>query len=351
MRFGIWTPLPHTYRIEPAMEEAIADLRTPGAAGPADRSFRIAADLLKRAEELGFETTLIAERHLGPDLEAWMIAAALIAETTRMELMVAVHPGIFPPAVTAKMGASFDRISGGRFAINVVNGWFEEEIELFGNGAWLDRSEARYRRMDEFLAVVRALWNETTVDFDGEFYRVRNGRLPIRPVQQPNPPIYAASASDAGMEAIARHCDCWFVAYAPGFASVDGNMVRIADGIAHMNDRAAAFGRTLSYGISAHVICTESASEAEERALALEEYGRQDPVSAVAAKALGAGLVGTPKQIVDRLKYFEEIGIGTPMVHFHPMREGLETFAAEIMPSFNDRAGAALRRNPGPRAH
>ena len=342
MRFGIWTPLPHTYRIEAEMEAAIADLTTPGAGGGADKSFRMAADLLTRAEELGFESTLIAERLLGPDLEAWMVGAALIAATTRMELMVAVHPGIVPPAVIAKMGASLDRISGGRFAVNVVNGWYEQEIDLFGNGAWLDRSEARYRRMDEYIAVIKALWTGGPVDFEGEFYRVENGGLPIRPVQQPNPPIYAASSSPAGMETVARHCDCWFVAYAPGLASIEDNMAGIAAGIAAMNDRAAKHGRRLSYGISAHVICTDSANEAEERAQALEEYGSRDPVSAVAAKALGAGLVGTPKRIVERLKYFEDVGIDMPMVHFHPMREGLETFAAEIMPAF--RRGTAPER-------
>lgn len=343
MRFGVWTPLPHTVRVEPEMEAAIADLKAPGVGGPVDKSFRIAADLVKRGEALGFETTLIAERHLGPDLEAWMTGAALIAETSRIELMVAVHPGIVPPAVAAKMGASFDRISGGRFAVNIVNGWFEEEIDLFGNGAWLDRSDARYRRMDEFIAVMKGLWTEETFDLDGEFYRARNGRLPIRPVQTPNPRIYAASASPAGKEIIAKHCDCWFVAYEPGFANIDANMGRIADEVAAMNARVAALGRTMSYGISTHVICTDSAAEAEERALALDEYGKKDPVSAVAAKALGAGLVGTAKQIVERLRYFEEIGIETPMVHFHPMRDGLETFAAEIMPAFRGRPGAARR--------
>lgn len=345
MKFGIWTPLPHTYRIEPAMEAAIADLTTPGAGGADGRSFRLAADLLKRGEALGFVSSLIAERHLGPDLSAWMIAAALIAKTERMELLVAAHPGIYTPAVVAKMGASFDRISGGRFALNVVNGWFREEIELFGNGAWLDRTEARYRRMDEYVAVIKALWTGETVDFDGEFYKVTNGRLPIRPVQRPHPPIYAASTAPAGKDTIARLCDWWFVAYEQTFAGIEGNMIRIADEIAGMNDLAARYGRTVSYGISAHVICCDSESEAAECALALEEYGERDPVSKVAAKALGAGLVGTPRRIVERLKYYEEIGLHMAMVHFFPMRDGMETFAAEIMPAFREPSRKATARS------
>ena len=131
---------------------------------------------------------------------------------------------------------------------------------------------------------------------------------------------------------VARACDVWFVAYDPGFAGAEANLARFARDIEDLDRQAESYGRSLSYGISAHVICTESASEAEERVQELEEYGSRDPVSAVAAKGLGAGLVGTPRQIADRLRYFESIGIECPMVHFHPMMDGLETFAAEVMP-------------------
>lgn len=51
------------------------------------------------------------------------------------------------------------------------------------------------------------------------------------------------------------------------------------------------------------------------------------PVAGGAAKSLGAGLVGTPHQIADRVRYFESIVIECPMVYFYPMKEGLETFA------------------------
>ena len=335
------------------MADAIEDLETRGAGGKIDKSFQIAVDIVRRAEALGFETTLIAERHLGPDLEAWILTTAMIAHTRTIELMVAVHPGIFSPQLTAKMGASLDRISGGRLAINIVNGWFEKEFDVFGNGGWLDHSEARYRRMGEFVEVMKGLWTDESFTLDGEFYRCAEGRLPIKPVQVPNPPIYAASRSDAGKDIVARHCDIWFAAYEPGHANVELNLRSIARDIEDLNQRSASYGRQLSYGISSHVICTASTSEAEERVQELEEYGKKDPVAAVAAKGLGAGLVGTPKQIADRLSYFEEIGIDCPMVHFYPMMEGLETFAAEVMPlvktSATSRRSAKARSTPASR--
>ena len=336
MRLGIWTPLPHTVRVEPEMAAAIEDLSRQGKGGVSDRSLGLALAVVKRAEALGFATTLIAERHLGPDLEAWIMASAMIAETSTIELMVAAHPGIVHPQLAAKMGASLDRISGGRFAINVVNGWLQKEFDIFGNGSWLDRGEARYRRMGEFMQVLKGLWCEDGFDFDGAYFRLEDAVLPTKTLQVPNPPIYAASSAREGMDRVARHADVWFVGYEPGLDSAARNIERIARDVAHMRARSAEHGRALRFGISAHVICDEERKQAVAQARSLEAYGARNRVALVAAKGLGAGLVGTPDDIVERLSALHQIGIETPMVHFYPMRDGLETFAREIAPRLPD---------------
>lgn len=126
MQFGIWTPLPHTIRREPGMERAVAEIKSPRPilGGREDGTFAFA--WVRRADELGFDTTLIAERFLGPDLSAWVLASAFAMVTKRIELMLAVHPGMLTPQVVAKMTASLDRISRGRAALNIVNGWWME---------------------------------------------------------------------------------------------------------------------------------------------------------------------------------------------------------------------------------
>ena len=332
MKLGIWTPLPHTIPAEPTLDAAIADLRTRGVGAEVDRSLQFAIDVVTRGEHHGAVTTLIAERFLGPDLEAWMLSAALAARTRSIELMVAVHPGIVAPQVVAKMGASLDRISGGRFAVNIVNGWFEEEFNLFSNGAWLGDDARRYRRMDEFIRVMKGLWTEESYSLDGEFYKVESGRLPITTLRTPYPTIYAGSRAGAGREIVARECDVWFAAYQPGYGLYEENARGIARGVQEMQARARALGRTIGYGISGHVICEPTTAAADARAAALEEYGKKDPVSAVAARALGAGLVGTPRRIAERIRRYEDMGVETFMLHFHPMLAGLETFATEVMP-------------------
>ena len=307
--------------------------------GP-DKAFRFAVDMLTRAEELGFETTLIAERWLGTDHPAWILTSALAALTRKMELMVAVHPGIITPQVVAKFAASLDRISGGRAALNIVNGWWKEEFETFGSGALTPQEDARYRRMEEFLRVIHGMWNEDAFEFHGEFYKVDRQTSPLKPVQMPNPPIYAASRNDHGKEIIARYGDNWFADYAADYRVWEQNVENAAITIADMKARAARYGRRLNFSMSCHVICSHSNDDAIEQANQLEAHGKTSRLAWVAAKALGTGFVGTPETIADRIHRFEAAGVQTMMLQFHPMMEGMETFAREIMPLLDNKKAA-----------
>ena len=332
MRFGVWTPLPHTIRPEPAMDEAIRVSATRGLAPGPDPAFRLAAGLITRAEALGFTTTLIAERWLGTDHPAWMLASALAPLTRSIELMVAVHPGIVTPQVVAKFAVSLDRLSGGRAAINLVNGWWQEEFDTFANGGWHPDDDVRYRRMGEYVRVLRGLWSDDPFDFHGEFYTVAHQDLPLKPVRLPGPALYAGSRHEPGKDVIARDCDCWFVDCLTDHRLWEQNLARVEGAIADMNARAARHGRRLAYGMSCHVICADTTAAAEAFAQELEQHGKSSAVAFIAAKALGPGLVGTPATIAERIRRYEAAGVGMLMLHFHPMMAGMERFAREVIP-------------------
>src|SRR5262249_16257620 len=159
------------------------------------------------------------------------LASALAMVTKRIELMVAVHPGMVTPQVVAKMASSLDRISGGRAALNIVNGWGMEEVDLFSNGTWIGDAEP-HPRIGAHIPVIKGLWTDNDFNCAGSFYRAHvraamggadgkvvmptAGELAARPVQSPHPPIYAASRSPGGKELIARYGDVWFAEYKPG---------------------------------------------------------------------------------------------------------------------------------------
>jgi FMNH2-dependent dimethyl sulfone monooxygenase len=246
--------------------------------------------------------------------------------------MVAVHPGIITPQMVAKMGASLDRISGGRLSLNIVNGWSVEEFDIFGNGAWLTEPDDRYTRMDEYIQVIKRLWTEPSLDFDGRFYKVRNGSLPLKPRREPNPPIYGASRSPSGKETVARYCDWWFVPDCRDYRRFDDSVALMRAEIAAMQQRVERCGRTLGYGLSAHVICEPTLEKAQARANSFEEYGNLARYNRSAMAGLGACLVGTRDMIIERIRTYQQLGVGMLLLHFHPMIEGFEQFAEDILP-------------------
>ena len=314
MRFGCWTPLR-------GGEEGIED------------HFELARRTLQKAEAYGFETSLVAERFIGPEYESWILATALSQHTRSIELIVAVHPGIISPQVAAKMGATLDNLTRGRCAINIVNGWWREEMDSYGNGGWLDEGEARYRRMDEFIEVMTGLWTREQVTLAGEFYQIDKGRLPQPLFARPHPRIYAASRSEIGKDVVARRCQAWFVDAPPGHRRWEENFEAIAGHVRAMDVRGAAIGRRVDYVLNAAVLCTDSEEDAMRLADHLEEQARDNRLlMAAGVKGLGGGLVGTPRKIAERLQRYEEIGIDCVMLRFLPSFESMDRFAREVMP-------------------
>jgi len=120
VKFGIWTPLPHTIRHDDALTAAIAEATRVGPVDGPDKALEIAAETLQTGEALGFVTTLIAARHSGPDLDAWLLASALATRTSAIELIVAQPGGRQrhwkrPRRQLPNRGATAGRLRGGRF--------------------------------------------------------------------------------------------------------------------------------------------------------------------------------------------------------------------------------------------
>ena len=325
MKLGIWCPAPQTIRPDP-LTKPMLDALTQHGGGP-DQSFDYAVKVLNRAEELGFDITLIAQRWFGPDLDSWIFAAALAPVVKKMRLMAAIHPGIFDPRIAAKMGATIDRISGGRFCVNIVNGTRPAEHNMYGR--WIESDDGRYQQMHEFIRMMKGLWTEDQFTLDGEFYKIQDGKMPTRSVATPHPPFFAASRAEDGMNVVAQECDTWFVNYDKDHANYEASLKRISSEMALMEERVKSYGRKMNYGINAVVIIGETEEEAQAKA---QEHVREASKAPVGTSGVGANLIGTPKTIAARMKLYEDMGISLFMLHFWPMHDGLEEFAQKVMP-------------------
>ena len=134
---------------------------------------------------------------------------------------------------------------------------------------------------------------------------------------------------------IAQHGDVWFAEYKPGYRNFESNIERMAADVRAMDELAATYGRKLHYAINPQVICCKTQAEAERLADEAERgAGPRDRM----VNALGAGLVGTPQLLAERLRRYEEVGIDIMMTRFTPMMEGMETFGTEVMPLLGQEA-------------
>ena len=342
MRLGIWTPAPLSMRPDARTQPAIDGLTRHG--GGVDKNYLYAVDTLQRAEELGFEITLIAQRFLGPDLDSWMLASALATQTKTIEIMAAVHPGIMDPRIIAKHAASIDRISGGRFCVNIVNGTRPHEFKVFGE--WIEQDERRYKRMQEFISVMKGMWTQDDFTFHGEYYSVEHGTVPTKSVRAPHPPVYAASRMDEGMNVVARECETWFVNVDKNFRNYEASLKRIETEVAIMERRVAEYGRTMNYGVNACMLIGET----DEEAIAVaDDYLAQlarDPSIQSASGGLGPNLIGSPATILKRIRQYQDLGVDLFMFQFYPFRQGLDVFAEKILPHLDRRTARPRTSTP-----
>ncbi|MDR0359830.1 MAG: LLM class flavin-dependent oxidoreductase [bacterium] len=175
--------------------------------------------LARMADEMEFEALVPVGRWKGfggvtnfngAGFESFTWASAISASTRYSSIFATSHVPTMHPVLAAKQGATIDHVSGGRFTLNIVTGWFRPEIEMFG-APQMDHA-VRYDCAEEWLEIIKRLWTEDEeFDYEGRFYKVTGARLAPRPVQQPHPVIMNAGGSDRGRHYAAKLCDVVFI--------------------------------------------------------------------------------------------------------------------------------------------
>jgi probable F420-dependent oxidoreductase len=189
------------------------------------------------AEEAGFDSVWLGDHLLYRDdarsergpWDAWTTLAAIAAETERVRLGPLVACAAFhPPGILARMAASIDEISGGRFVLGIGAGWNEVEFRAFGIPF-----DQRASRFEEAFAIVRGLLAGERVTFEGRFHRAEDAVLLPPPARRV--PSMLGSNGDRLLRAALPHVDAWntwFEDYgntAEGFAALNARITAAAD--------------------------------------------------------------------------------------------------------------------------
>ncbi|MQY31211.1 dimethylsulfone monooxygenase SfnG [Nocardia aurantia] len=323
-----------------------------------DWSYEYNRKLAVLAENNGFEYALSQVRYMASygaayQQESTSFSLALLLATERLKVIAAVHPGLWHPAVLAKLIATADHLSGGRAAVNVVSGWFKGEFTALGE-PWLEHDE-RYRRSEEFIRVLRKSWTEDEAQFAGDFYRLRGYDLKPKPVAvegRPHPEIFQGGNSTAARAMAGRVSD-WYFSNGKDF---DG----ITEQITEVRASAAEHGRSVRFGLNGFLIARDTEAEARETLREIVAQADPEAVEGFRGAVAQAGgstsdkrgmwadstfedlvqyndgfrskLIGTPEQIAHRIVEYKKRGVNLLLLGFLHYHEEVEYFGKHVLP-------------------
>ncbi|MGH7033759.1 MAG: LLM class flavin-dependent oxidoreductase, partial [Stellaceae bacterium] len=171
--------------------------------------------IAQAADDFGYEALVPVARWKGfggetnfngTNFDTYTWAAGIAQATRQVGVLTTSHVPTVHPVMAAKQAATVDHISGGRFALNIVCGWFAPELEMFG--ASIMEHDTRYDYAAEWIEIIKLLWTrEEEFDYEGRFLRVTKGFSMPKPVQKPFPPLMNAGSSGKGQHFAAKYAD------------------------------------------------------------------------------------------------------------------------------------------------
>lgn len=277
------------------------------------------AEQVRAARDAGFSLIATGQHYLAAPYQMstlFPLLSRLAADAGEMQVAATVI--LLPlhnPVELAESIATLDCITGGRFVFGIGLGYRDEEYTAFG----VDRSE-RVGRMHESLEVIKRMWSEDEVEFQGRYYTVPRTPVITRPVQQPHPPIWVAANNDVAIRRAARWGYPWLINPHATVPMVAEQWGRYTDALAAAgqptppelpmmrelyvaNDREAAYIESQPYLEGKYAAY---AAWGQDKALPGEESFRV-PYQELAKDRF---LLGSPAEVVAELRrYHAELGV------------------------------------------
>jgi alkanesulfonate monooxygenase len=319
----------------------------------------------RAAEESGIDSLLTDFGASKPD--SILLAAALGLATEKIKFIVAYRSGLLAPATFVQQLNTLSALIDGRFSLNIVAGYSPEEQRSYGD--FLSHDE-RYARTEEFLAICRAFWQQSGngggVNFQGDYYRVENGRLatPFVSRERTQPEIFIGGSSPAAERLAIKQGTCWMrLAEAPeamrasvSEARAHGIEVGVRLSIITRPDREealrAAYALLEGEGGSSKSNETEQAFVRGSDSQSINAAFRQAENEWLtpylwtgAVRTFGApslALVGTPAEVASAIMEYGKVGLTQFILSGWPKLDEMIRFGRDVIPRVREmeRAGA-----------
>jgi F420-dependent oxidoreductase-like protein len=293
-------------------------------------------------ERLGFESVWVYDHfHPVPEptqepvYEAWTLMTALATVTTTARLgQMCTCNSYRHPAYLAKVAACIDAISGGRVEMGIGAGWYEHEY--LGYGFPFPKPSVRIGQLREGVEIMRRLWTEDVVDYEGKHYTLEDARCRPKPVQEPHIPLWIAGGGEQlTLNVAARHAD--YTNFGWTLDQFEHKSEVLAGHCADVGRDFAEITRTTNFNVA----IGETEADVEDYwAWYREQFtpvvGEERVEEMIRGNYLeGGGVAGTPEQLIERIKQWESAGLGFGVLYFQDAAydtRRMELFAREVMP-------------------
>ena len=313
-------------------------------------------DFALEAERLGLDTIAVSDhfqpwRHTGghaPAALTWLGALGHATGGAMIGTSVLTPTLRYHPSIVAQAFATLARLTRGPVFLGVGTGEAMNETPATGDG-WPGAKERRLR-LAEAIQLIRRLWTEERVDFDGEYYRAVRATIYERPDEPV--PIYVAAAGPLAAKLVGRVADGFICTSGKPMELYSGLLEAVAEGASRAGRSLSSINRMIEIKVS-YDTDLEQARRACEwwGALALsadEKTGIEDPLElerladADPSRAASRFIVSTdPDEVVERVAPYVELGF-TELVFHGPgadQRRFLELFTRDVLPRLRARFG------------
>jgi F420-dependent oxidoreductase-like protein len=289
-----------------------------------------AVDVAVLAEDLGYDSLWVYDHvHNVPVpaheavFECWTTIAAVSQRTSRIRLGQMVGCNAYRnPALLAKITSTVDVISGGRLDWGIGAGWYDNEFK--GYGYEFPPPKVRIGMLREAVEIVKALWTEPDVSYEGEHYVLQGAQCDPKPIQSPHPPIWIGGGGEQlTLRVVARHAT---------HSNFGGKPHEWAHKAEVLKGHCAAVGRDddeITKTWSPEMFVRETEAE-------VAEAGSRSFWGEPVASWTEGNLVGTPEQVCEKIRTYLDLGCRgfVPWCSDYPDTETLRLFAEKVIPEF-----------------
>lgn len=251
-----------------------------------------------------------------PRLEAW----------TTMTYLAHAFPDLYfgnivlgqsyrNPALLAKMGATFQVVTGDKLILGIGAGWMESEYHAYGYD--FPKASVRIAQLEEAVKIIRLMWTEKRATFEGQYYQVKGALCEPKPSTIP-PIMIGGNGEKLTLRVVAQYADMW------------NGLSLSAQDMAHklnvLRSYCGEYGTDYDEIIKSYMGIVAIAETEDEARRIAKSTTRENLIN----------FIGTPEQIIAQMQAYVDVGFTYFMLDFVdlPDSTGSQLFAREVIPAF-----------------